>query len=196
MLNSIQEYNIPNESNDSSKIESFYKDERENIKSIFVSNSTGEYKFTYKDGRWVVDGNEEIEIQQQKVEEFAYSMTFFDGIFITDDVSDLEQFGLSVPQATISITRINDEVVTFYLGNKTHTSTGYYMKTSLNNRIYEAFIGKGEKFLLPLGSFRIQEFFRLDSSQLRSIAISGKTNGEIFIKAKMKLRIYRYQAGL
>lgn len=183
IVSNLQDKSPINE-NAASKIESFYTGNKDTITNISVTNQTGEYEFVKKDEKWTVSEDDGIELDQSKVDELAYSVTYFDGTFIAEKSEDMNQYGLAQPQATVKVTLNGGKVDTFFLGTKTLTATGYYLIMEGNNRIYEVFVAKGERFLQSLGSYRTQEFFKLDSSILKGIEINSKANGNILIQAK------------
>lgn len=75
---------------------------RDKITKMILTSSKGEITIERKDDIWVLTGNEDIELDQDKVNDLAYSFAvIFAERIVEENPQDLEKYGLKSPVATV-----------------------------------------------------------------------------------------------
>ncbi len=131
--------------------------DRTQIKSIEVSNEHGGYKFIKtSDGELTVEGFEGIGTDATKV---SYLVTTCGSTLskakVMDNATeeDLEEYGLSDPQAYWIVTDNNDRQYKAYVGRKLLTGGGYYCRFAGRDSVYVLDITVEETILAPIEDF-------------------------------------------
>ena len=133
----------------------FEKEERSNIQSIDVHNSTGEWGFYYddKDESFYVTGYPEAPYDKEKISSLFVSCGYTLSMTrVTEDCEDMSEFGLadSDNPAYYTLTTRDGKTHTVYIGSKIPTGAGYYVRYKGRNAVYVLDSTIGDTVLQPL----------------------------------------------
>ena len=113
------------------------------VTALSWTNGEGTFSFT-KDETWVYDDDSAFPVDEEKINDLLAQFEDFAAAFVIDDVEDYEQYGLTEPVCTISITA-GEETYTVELGDFSKMDEQRYIS-----------IGDGKAYLVshdPLDEF-------------------------------------------
>ncbi len=131
--------------------------ERDDMKSIEVSNEHGGYKFIKdKNGQLTVEGFEGIGVDENAL---SYLVTTCGSTLskakVMDNADDekLEEYGLKEPKAYWIVTDNEDRQYKVYVGRKLLTGGGYYCMFAGRNSVYVLDVTVEQTILAPIEAF-------------------------------------------
>lgn len=77
--------------------------ENENADTIVVTTADREMRYVKTDGSWTVDGYSADELDQTKMQSFVSGAVRYTSSTVIDDVTDLSEYGLDEPAATVTV---------------------------------------------------------------------------------------------
>ena len=106
------------------------------MQKIEVKNTHGTYKLIRKDKALVLDGYTDLTLSDTAVSGVADAATTLKATDSLGKATDLAQFGLSTPVATMTVTYTDGGTLTLYLGNATPSESGYYVRLSDSDEVF------------------------------------------------------------
>lgn len=106
------------------------------VQKIEVKNTHGTYKLIRKDKALVLDGYTDLTLSDTAVSGVADAATTLKATDSLGKATDLAQFGLSTPVATMTVTYTDGGTLTLYLGNATPSESGYYVRLSDSDEVF------------------------------------------------------------
>lgn len=108
------------------------------INQVDISNKDDSYSIRYNEEEdlFFLNGYEDILMSTDMsnlLQEYTSKLIAIDQV---DDVNHLKDFGLDKPAATAKVTFTDKSTVTIQVGNVTPDETGYYVKTSVDDKVY------------------------------------------------------------
>lgn len=130
------------------------------VSELYVHNANGEYRLVRKDGTLVVEGNEGLLIDSQKLTQMILNAGYTLSTFRSEvSEEDFSKYGLGDGEsdAYFVLTTIAGKRYTVYIGDETLAGDGYYARYEGRNAIYvlddavEAdLLGRLENLVRPL----------------------------------------------
>lgn len=123
---------------------------------------------------WKITSPKPLVADQSSVSTILYNLSPMDGATLIDDhASDLKQFGLADPDATITATLKDGKSQTILIGDETPTADAAYVMVSGESKVYS--IPKNTKSNLDksLNDLRDKRLLPVDFDKLTSVEISG-----------------------
>ena len=111
-------------------------DDTDVVQKIEVKNTHGTYKLIRKDKALVLDGYTDLTLSDTAVSGVADAATKLSATDSLGKATDLAQFGLSTPVATMTVTYTDGSTLTLYLGNATPSESGYYVRLSDSDEVF------------------------------------------------------------
>ena len=111
-------------------------DDTDVVQKIEVKNTHGTYKLIRKDKALVLDGYTDLTLSDTAVSGVADAATTLKATDSLGKATDLAQFGLSTPVATMTVTYTDGGTLTLYLGNATPSESGYYVRLSDSDEVF------------------------------------------------------------
>lgn len=143
------------------------------ISSVFIKNEFGEYTLLYGD---------EIKIKDKDVEKddekLKYLLTEISSMYASEIAEEnavsLADFGLLNPTAELELTLKDGNKIKVYVGNKTPSQSGYYVKYGDENKVYIVGTYSVEKILRKLDYYRNTVLFSFEISDINEFSFTGK----------------------
>jgi hypothetical protein len=123
---------------------------------------------------WKITSPKPLVADQTSVSTILYNLSPMDGATLIDDhATDLKQFGLTDPDATITATEKDGKSQTVLIGDETPTGDAAYVMVSGESKVYS--IPKNTKSNLDknLNDLRDKRLMPVDFDKLTSVDISG-----------------------
>ena len=123
---------------------------------------------------WKITSPKPLVADQSSVSTILYNLSPMDGATLIDDhASDLKQFGLADPDATITATLKDGKSQTILIGDETPTADAAYVMVTGESKVYS--IPKNTKSNLDksLNDLRDKRLLPVDFDKLTSVEISG-----------------------
>ena len=111
-------------------------DDTDVVQKIEVKNTHGTYTLIRKDKALVLDGYTDLTLNDTAVSGVADAATKLKATDSLGKATDLAQFGLSTPVATMTVTYTDGSTLTLYLGNATPSESGYYVRLSDSDEVF------------------------------------------------------------
>ncbi len=159
-----------------------YETENENIKTVSVKNSYGEYTFINGETP-SVEEKTDIDIDTAKIESFIGEWSFVtSNEIINENPSDLSEYGLANPVAVLSITVNDGEGLVLYMGDNSPLGNGRYVKADKENKVYILSQYKSEMILRKLDYYRNTVLFNIDSANISEVSYEKKNEKAVTFK--------------
>ena len=142
--------------------------------------TTPEYSFSFEKpsgaSLWAVAEKPNIRLNNSRIETLAYDFASINADVVIEDVGDPALFGFDSPLGTPSIRLTDGSEVSFVIGGKTPTGTGYYFKLEDSDDVYTIYSSKAEGFMAELDSFRNKTLAVIDPTSLTEITIKRSSD--------------------
>lgn len=136
------------------------------VQSLYVHNEKGAYRLVRKDQKLVIEGNEDLLIDAEKITQMivnaGYTLSTFRSEVTEEDFS---KYGLGIGQSDtyFILTSMAGKRYTVYIGDKTLAGDGYYARYEgrdaiyvLDNSIEKDLLGTAEYLVTPLLAYPSQ----------------------------------------
>ncbi len=145
------------------------------VMQIEITNGEETYAFTRSAATepWVVKNEPYVEIYSNRVESLCVStaMLSAEGL-IARSAPDVSIYGLTSPQAAVTLTFENGETATVQIGDMAPGNGGYYARLAESEDVYLIPTATGAQFLSPLSSFRVLMISALNMNDIRYVSIT------------------------
>ncbi|NLM47562.1 MAG: DUF4340 domain-containing protein [Epulopiscium sp.] len=166
---------------------------RDKITKMILTSSKGEITIERKDDIWVLTGNEDIELDQDKVNDLAYSFAvIFAERIVEENPQDLEKYGLKSPVATVKAFFDDGDTREYYLGNKTPEGTTYYLMKKDDPKVYTVWMNHGENFSSGLDDLRNKKLTAINTLELDYLYIKQEDKPVIEIVSNINEELNKY----
>lgn len=150
--------------------EAIFTADQNSFAELHIVNPSGEFSFAKQEDGWVCVQRPEIELEQAYVNSLSWDyVTLKPSRTIEQQPSDLSQYGLDQPQASIVIHLTDGTEAAFLLGNEAGGQNGYYMQMQGEEPVYLLSTVKGENILHPLKYYRKATLFTLSDEELSAV---------------------------
>lgn len=166
---------------------------RDKITKMILISSEGEITIERKYDIWVLAGKDNIEIDQEKVNDLAYSFAvMFAQRIVEENPQDLEQYGLKSPSVIAKAFFDDGETREYYLGNKTPEGTTYYLMRKDDSKLYTVWMNHGENFSLSVDDLRNRKLTQINAQELDYLYISQEGKPTIEIVSNINEELNKY----
>jgi hypothetical protein len=149
---------------------------QDDISKLEVKKKSGDDIVLNRTGpsSWKITSPKPLVADQGTVSSLLYNMSPMDGATLIDEkASDLKQFGLAEPEATVSATAKDGKTQTVLVGDETPTGDSAYVMVSGEAKVYS--VPKNTKSNLDKGlsDLRDKRLMPVDFDKLSSVEING-----------------------
>lgn len=138
-----------------------YRFSPSNVDYMEISNTHETYRVRMKDGEVVVVGYEGVPLLSASSSGLFKSVeTLTLKTVVDEDCEDLSRFGLTAPQATITIQAYSDARITFFIGDASPTGESYYFSVEGERKVYlvEGFLA--ERYLKSIAEYCDKKIYK------------------------------------
>ncbi len=140
---------------------------------IEIRNGEGQYAFVRNAEGWLVKNEPDIELQSARVESLCVSAATLPAeSLVARETEDLSAYGLTAPQAEVTLSFENGETVTLKIGDATPGNDGYYACVADSADVYLISGATGNQFLSPVSAFRVLTITAMNVLDVRSVSIT------------------------
>ena len=133
--------------------------------------------------KYMVEGAEDKELNQSDARNIFYTCSYVQAEqIITEDMSDLEQFGLKDPVSKVTVLYKDDTSLTFLYGNFVPGSGQHYMMLEGGDKVFVMWNNYGNNAKLKLQDLMALESQQITKEELKAISIYK--NGELSMEFK------------
>ncbi len=122
------------------KVQIFPKINEADVRSIYISNENGDFKIVRRNGALVIDGHEGLTVDKEAISWLVINAGFTISTFRSEvsGEEDFAKYGLAEGKhaAYFEITTTLDETYSAYIGDRTLSGDGYYVRYPGRNAIY------------------------------------------------------------
>ena len=159
--------------------EAIFTADQNSFAQIRVTNPSGTFSFVKREEGWSCVEQPDIELEQPYVNSLSWDyVNLKPSRTIEQQPSDLEQYGLTHPQASIDITLTDGTEATFLLGDQVEGQNGYYMQKKGQEPVYLLSTVEGNNILNPLKHYRRVTLFSVEEDDLSKIVYQN--NGQTY----------------
>lgn len=171
-----------------------FKSESDDIVGMKIANPSGEFSFEKEGKNWVYTKQPEIELDQNRVYNLAWDyLTVTPSDTLAGD--NLEQYGLTNPQATITLVDKQKTETVFLFGNS--CESGYYFMMKGNPDVYIISSLMANNILNSFPYYRNSVLFTTAEESLKKVCYRvGDTTYEIKRKNQQWEMVKPYPRGV
>lgn len=159
-----------------------FSTEKENVKSMVVTNNGESYTLTKKDSDWVVNNDESIKIMQNRADTLAYECSnVVVKMLVKENVTDFASYGLDNTNTKVKFTLNDGQTQTILVGNMTADKSLYYVMIEGDNKVYAKSITGTESLVPTLEKLRETSLYSVAEGDLKAFTISKNGAKEISI---------------
>jgi hypothetical protein len=108
-----------------------------------------------KDGSWKLDVPYDVELDQSKIEDIAYSFSsMYAESLVEEKAADLAAYGLDKPAQKATATLTDGTTRTYLLGSKTPAGNTYYLMPKDSQSVYAVWMNHGSNFSATVTDLR------------------------------------------
>jgi len=182
-INNRDENTDSSKSADIIKILDFDKDK---VTEMTLENKDGKFVFARKDKDWVATSPADLKINSSAVDSIAINASSLVAEkLIEDNASDLAQYGLAQPSATVTFKLEDGSVKVIEVGDATPTGGAYYLKEKDNNKVYTIGSYTGEKLLSSKNDLKDKTLFFVKPEDVIGFTME-KGGGLVFSAKKLE----------
>ncbi|MGI5876973.1 MAG: DUF4340 domain-containing protein [Christensenellales bacterium] len=123
------------------------------VSRITIDNEDGRmvYYWDADEELWKLEGHEDIEIDQSKAKDVAYTASYISGeSVIMDDLSNLAEYGLDKPAITVETEFLDGTSIRFYIGNPSPSRQTNYAYMEGGTRVVDLWMNYARNFRYKL----------------------------------------------
>lgn len=153
------------------------------IESVCVGYGENTVKAVQENGEWTIEGYGGADVDTGKVSGLVNSLTpLISEHKITDDTSQLSEYGLDAPDITISVTKKSGGTDIISIGDMSPTLGEYFVKTDKDSAVYTVSNTKISLFTQPISYYREFNRFSVNIDDITGIKlVSGSSVTELKI---------------
>lgn len=151
-----------------------YSEAVDNVKNVTVEKADGNINAVKdSEGRWLINSLKAKDIDTSKSRSFVEgAINLTTTTLISENASELSEYGLDVPSANISITKNDGTVSKILIGGKSPVSGEYFVKNETDNKVYALSSYRVESLMKPESYYTEFERFAVeDVSAISKIEI-------------------------
>ena len=150
-----------------------FETETSNIKSLKFMIEEKEVTFLKENDLWVKDDEKDFPVNQDTLDSAASSVSSVEAERVLEDVEDLSEYGLDVPNNTITISSEDGERTVLRIGMKNDSTSQYYVgKDDDKNTVYVVAEATVSPFMNSLYDYaEMQTFPSIDASSVSKITV-------------------------
>ncbi len=149
--------------------EAIFTSEKDEIVAMYITNPNGSFSFKKDEEIWICQEKPEIALEQAHVNSLSWDyVTLKPSRTIEEQASDLEQYGLHQPQASIRLVLKDDSEVTFLVGNEVEGNGCYFMEED-KTTVYLMSYVECFNILNPLNYYRKSSLFSTSEEGLKEV---------------------------
>ena len=169
------------ENDDDYEMTEIYSVLSEDIVSVEIKNAYGEYTVLNGDAVTVKDKKADLDIEKLK-----YLFTEVSSLYASEIVSaentDVNQFGFDNPEGIAVINLKNSEAVNVFIGIKTPTLSGRYLKIGNSDKVYIVSENSSDVFLRKLDYYRNTVLFSMDILNINALEFTKSGRKVAFVR--------------
>lgn len=158
---------------------SLIKVDKSNVATVHIANSNGAYTIrkgstaTTSSGTsitWTVDEYSSSPLSQSAISNIVdETTTLTASLLVTQSSSDIGQYGLATPKATVELKTTDGKTYAFFVGNATPTKDGYYAMMKGENSVYIISTTDGDDFTAASSKLIDLSLVTLDQAKLTTL---------------------------
>ncbi len=172
---------LGNQAGNTVKLADFTSDK---IESVTLENSDGTFVIVKKDNEWTLSTPTDIKADPTVLSSIVInSSSMVVDKLIEEDAKDLSIYGLDKPTVVVTIKPIGGDNVVIDLGNKTPTSSGYYVKLHNENKVYILGSYTGDKLYTDRNGLRSTSLYTITADKINKF--NFERNGQNVFAAEL-----------
>lgn len=150
-----------------------FKTEKDSIQSVTVSSPEESYTLSKIGAMWVVNNDPNIKISQSRVDTLIYECaTITVKELIAENVQELSQYGLDVPNRSVRIEQSDGTATTVLIGNTGLEGSVCYLMLSGETSIYTKSASGCDSLASPLSKLLDTAIYTIDSEDIGGVTLS------------------------
>ncbi|MGN1058946.1 MAG: DUF4340 domain-containing protein, partial [Clostridia bacterium] len=150
-----------------------FKTEKDNIRTVTVSNSEESYTLSKTGDQWLVNNDPNIKISQSRVDTLLYECaTITVKELIAENVQELSQYGLDVPGRTVRIEQSDGTVTTVIIGNTGLEGSVCYLMLAGETSVYTKSASGCDSLASPLSKLLDTTIYTIGSEDIGGLTLS------------------------
>lgn len=173
----------------------FHQVDRDLVRRITVENPDGELLLLPGDpsdggsaSRFSVAYEYDVEFVGQDVSRIVTSATRLTSRRVIGEVDDLSAYGLSEPQATVSI-ETADDTRRIRIGSQTPAQDAYYVQVDGDPQVYSVFRTAINPFFSTVDSLRLRVVPAIQSETLRRVSVTNLEGERIRVRRRLDTEV-------
>lgn len=158
-----------------------FKTDKQNISSLEITNPDGSYQVSKgENDKWVINGDKTIKISQSKTDTLMYeAATVSAKEAVSENVTDLYQYGLDNPARKAAITTNDGTKTTILAGDKTVDGSYYFVMVEGESTVYIKSTSGVESLTKSYSELRDSSLYSFTEDELTGITLAKKGNDKI-----------------
>lgn len=154
--------------------------EVEKVQRMVLESKDRALTLVKKDGSWKVDVPYDVQLDQSKIEDIAYSFaSMYAESLVEEKAADLAPYGLDKPAQKATAYLTDGTTRTYLLGSKTPTGNTYYLMPKDSQSVYAVWMNHGSNFSATVTDLRWRKMPTVDKESIRYVYLKWKGEGAI-----------------
>jgi hypothetical protein len=159
--------------------------EVEKVQKMVLQSTDRTLTLVKKDGSWKIDVPYEVDVDQSKIEDIAYSFaTMYAESVVEEKAADLAPYGLDKPLQLATAYLTDGTTRVYQLGNRTPTGNTYYLKPKDSQKVYAVWMNHGMNFSTTVTELRPKKMPAIDKTAITYIYLKWKGEGAIELQGQ------------
>jgi hypothetical protein len=148
----------------------------EKVQKMELESAERTLTLVKQDGSWKLDLPYEVDLDQTKIEDIAYSFSsMYAESLVEEKASDLAAYGLATPAQKATATLTDGTTRTYFLGSKTPTGNTYYLMTPKDSsKVYAVWMNHGSNFSASVTDLRWKKMPTVDKEKMKYVYLKWK----------------------
>ena len=160
-----------------------FQTDRENVKSVTITNPDETYVMTKKNDKWVINDDETIKISQSRADTLIYDCTSISvKELIEENPKDLSAYGLDAPKRKVEVVLNDGQKTTVLIGNTTIDGSLCYLMLDGENKVYTKSASGTDSLAMVLAKLRDNAIYSLDEEDVRGFTLERKGAEKIVLE--------------
>ena len=169
-------------SGEQTKTNTIYSEEASNLAEVKVTTADGEIRAVNKGkSDWTINDLPEGEVDPNKAYSLAGTVSTVISKNVYENVTDLDEYGLSAPAITVTITKKNGNKDTLYVGDYSPVLDEYFIRLDGDSNVYTLYSYKVDTLLKPLEYYKEFNRFNVNIDDITGVRIE-REDGNIEIR--------------
>lgn len=170
--------------------------EVEKVQKMVLESDERTLTLVKKDGSWKLDVPYDVDLDQSKIEDIAYSFaSMYAESLVEEKAADLATYGLAKPAQKATATLTDGTTRTYLLGSKTPTGNTYYLMKPDSQAVYAVWMNHGSNFSATVTDLRWRKMVTLDKEKMKYIYLKWKGEKALEIDLAGQARSNAYVFG-